>query len=87
MLPHVQPEQRLQALGDGAVLVWQAAMTSLPAASAQSHAHPLPNRLAAALPNCSLNASKLPKFLSSVVASSPDGFPPPLGESIFQNRL
>src|SRR5690606_40843061 len=55
--------------------------------STTSQAQPEPNRVPAALANCSLNASKPPKVESMAPAKSPLGEPPPSGLSTSQKRL
>ncbi len=53
----------------------------------QSHAQPLPKRVAAAFAKASLNASIPPSSLLMASLSCPIGAPPPFGEMPFQKRL
>ena len=58
---------------------------SEPSSLTPSHAHPEPKRVAAALANASLNASKPPKLELMASPRSPAGAPPALGPRIVQN--
>ena len=61
--------------------------TSLPLASTDSQAQPLPKRVSAALVKASLKASKPPRSRSMALASAPVGLPPLFGPMMDQNRL
>ena len=50
-----------------------------------SHAQPLPNRVVAALANCSLKLSKPPNWLAITSAILPVGAPPAFGAISVQN--
>src|SRR5688572_33511407 len=67
-------------------LSWLAvlSMVSLPDDDT-SHAQPLPNRVVAALANCSLHVSKLPKAPVMASAALPVGAPPAFGAIRVQN--
>ena len=51
-----------------------------------SQAQPDPKRVNAAFVKASLRASKLPNLESMAEPSSPDGYPPPEGEMVFQKK-
>ena len=61
MLPHVVPEDRKQALGDGAVLVGGAENLDVAAFLPASQTQPLPNCLTPASLNLVWKSLKLPK--------------------------
>jgi hypothetical protein len=61
---------------------------SLPSLPFTSHAHPLPNRLAAASPNPFLNSSTLLNAASMAFSRSPAGSPPfPFGAITAQKKV